>query len=602
MHDREARPKLVHVLVERWARRTPEAVAVATDRTRLTYRELNARANDLARALREVGVGTETTVAVTLDRSPELVIALLAILKAGGAYVPLDPAYPEERRAFMLDDAGATVVIGGSELPEELRASRTALGVPGCPGAFDRPDLDLELPPSSLAYIVYTSGSTGVPKGVGVDHEAVVDLVEDDRRIHVAPGESVMQFAPVAFDASTFELWSTLGRGGRLVVPPPHQLSIEELGRELRRWRPDWFFITCGMFHLMVDHDVDALGAVGTVITGGDVLSPHHVRRAAALPDTTVYASYGPTEATTFASFHLARADAASERVPIGTAFERMRLHVLDEDWREVREGEPGELYLGGAGIARGYHRRPGLTADRFVPDPFSPQPGARLYRTGDVCRALPGGELEFLGRVDRQVKVRGFRVELGEIEAVMVRHDAIAAVAVAALDSGSGMKRLVAYVSPPPGREIEVPELRAWLSDRMPNYMIPTTFVVLDKLPLNPSNKIDRRALPYPWGRRPDADLPPYEPPRTELERVLATVWADSLGLDRVGMWDDYFELGGDSLGSVALLARLNELGITLRARDFFEWHTIAAILQLVGERKPEPAGLAPGLQEAGE
>jgi amino acid adenylation domain-containing protein len=574
--------QLIHRLVEHEAALRPDALAVSADGQALSYGELNARANRAARHLRDHGVGLESRVAVALPRSVDFVVAALAVLKAGGVYVPIDPAYPEERRRFMLADGDAIVAIvdGAGPLAPGVRSvdlhdtdveSRSAA------------DLDVEVHPENLAYIIYTSGSTGVPKGVAITHRDVVNLIQADPRLAVAPGDTVAHLAPTAFDASTFEIWSALARGGHVAALVQQQVSIEELGRSLRRSRPDWLFLTTGLFHLLVDHDLDALRSVGTLITGGDVLSPHHVRAAAAVTGQSAYAAYGPTETTVFASLHAIGAAAGYDRVPLGSGLAGKAMRILGPDLEELADGEVGEIYLGGEGLARGYHERPGLTADRFLPDPYASVPGARMYRTGDRGRRLPDGEVEFHGRVDRQVKVRGFRIELGEIEAALAAHERVAATAVSAVGDDEGGKRLVAYAAPTPHQELTTADLRAWVAQRLPAYMAPTHYVIVDELALDPNGKVDRTALPAPWKRRADLQLPVPVAPRTPTEELVAQVLADELGLDEVGRDDDFFELGGDSLRSVRVLEHLRSRGMMLSARQFFGHPTVAGLADLV-------------------
>lgn len=574
---------LVHRLVEEWAARTPEAVAVRTGGRHLTYECLNADANRLARQLRRRGVGTESLVAIALEPSPELVIAMLATLKAGGGYVPLDPGYPRERLALMLKDAAPVCALATTATADELGLDPDKTVLVGGGGDVMNPDrasnLGLDLPESSAAYVMYTSGSTGAPKGVIVDHASIVALVTLDERITVAPGEVVVQFASVAFDAATFELWAPLGSGGTVAIVSSRHASIAELGEQLRSLRPDWLFLTSGLFHLLVDHDIDALAAVGHVLTGGEVLSPRHVALAAERPRVALHAAYGPTEATTFASLHLAAVGLVPERVSLGTPLAGMQMSIVD-DFREVGAGERGEICIAGAGVARGYHRRPDLTAERFVPDPFAGAPGQRLYRTGDLGRRLPAGDIEFLGRADRQVKVRGFRIELGEIEAALAQCPGVAGSAVAAIDSPNG-KRIVAYAAPQRDAALVGSDLRAWLTEKLPAYMLPTTYVVLDQLPLDPNGKVARDALPYPWQRR-EAPLGDDEKPGTEVERLLARVWADAIGLDEIGINDDFFNSGGDSLLSVDVLAELRLHGVFIDARYLFENPTIGQLAPL--------------------
>jgi amino acid adenylation domain-containing protein len=582
------RPDTIHALVSRWSRTQPEAPAVATAEVTVGYGELDARADRLAGLLAGRGVGLETRVAVALPRGPDLVVAFLAVLKAGGTYVPLDPTYPQQRRAFVLKDADVALVVtdraGAAAFEghavdvvtlDDASVARPGLAPPAVP-----------VGPTNAAYIVYTSGSTGQPKGVVVDHASVVGLVEDEPRIAVHPGQTIAQLAPAAFDASVFEIWGALCRGGRVAIMDA-QVTIAELGVQLRRWEPDWLFLTTGLFHLLAQHDLAALDSVGCLLTGGDVLSPRHIR-AAAGTRARVHAAYGPTETTVFASLHRVPAPpqdgAELARVPIGTALAGMAMYVLGPDLRPLPAGRVGEIYLGGLGVGRGYHGRAALTAERFLPDPFSTVAGRRMYRTGDLGCLLADGAVDFRGRVDRQVKVRGFRIELGEIESSLLSHPDIGgAVVVAAGDDGAE-KRLAGYVVPAPQRKLNAAAVRDWLGEQLPAYMVPATFVVLDALPLDPNGKPDRGRLPSPFLARAEMTfLPPFEAAGTETEQILVEAWADVLTMDVVGVDDDFFLLGGDSLRSVAMLERLREYGIELDAGQFFANPTVRELAEVV-------------------
>jgi amino acid adenylation domain-containing protein len=572
----------IHELVEGWATATPSAPAVLTTDGVITYEELNTRADRLAATLRRHGVGPESRVGVLMPRSAQAIVAFLAVLKAGGAYVPLDPEYPPARRGFMLADSRIAVLI--TDTPTDVPATITVIYVND--SGSDRPaEPEPAMAPAATArncaYVIYTSGSTGTPKGVMVEHHCVVSLISNDSRLAIAPGQTVAHLAPTAFDASVFEIWGALCRGARVAVFPARRLSLEELGRQLRHWRPDWLFLTTGLFHLLADFDLAALASVGQLITGGDVLNPERVRAAATM--TTVYAAYGPTEATVFSTLHAASSQHSPERMPLGSALTGVRIHVLDDQLRRVPDGEVGELYIGGTGVARGYHAQPELTSQRFFDDPYENVVGARIYRTGDLGRVLPNGEVEFHGRVDRQVKVRGFRIELDEIESVLLTAPDVTGAAVLAVPGLDGDKRLAAYVSPAPGAALSISDLRAWTSARLPNHAIPAIFVIVDQMPLDTNGKVDRAALPTPWASRDDlTELPPYQPPRTEIERVMSVAWADALELDRVGTHDEFFALGGDSLRSVAVLERLRSVGMAFTAGEFFSHPTVAELASL--------------------
>ncbi len=620
------RERCVHELVEERARRAPQAVAVVAGDERLTYAELDRRSNRLARRLRALGVGTETRVGVGVERSADLVVTLLAVLKAGGAYVPLDPGSPRERLAGMAADGGVEVLVAEERwlpaLPDTgarlLCLEREAAAI-AAESAAPLPPAAL---PESLAYVLFTSGSTGRPKGVAVPHRAIVRLVRGNDFAHLREGDVFLQLAPVAFDASTLEIWGALANGARLAVFPPHTPSLGELGEFVARQGVTVLWLTAGLFHQMVEEQLPALAGVTQLLAGGDVLSPAHVglalgataamaATAADTGDRVVVNGYGPTENTTFTCCHaLRRGDRVGDPVPIGRPIGNTRVVLLDRAFQPVPPGVPGELCAGGDGLARGYAGRPDLTAERFVPDPIGGQrgergePGARLYRTGDLARWLPSGAIDFLGRLDGQVKIRGFRVEPGEVEAVLAAHPAVRAAAVVTREdgdaAGAGDRRLAAYVVPAaaPAAGVDfAAELRAHLAAHLPDYMVPAALVLLDALPLTPSGKLDRRALPAPGGEAL-ASRPAYEPPAGDDERTIAAVWQELLGLERVGRHDDFFDLGGHSLlatRAVARLSRLFELELPLRA--LFQDATVAGLARAVervrreGERRAAPA-----------
>ncbi|MGW4562391.1 amino acid adenylation domain-containing protein, partial [Streptomyces sp. NPDC004561] len=557
-------------------RATPDAVAVVSGTTTLTYAELDARANRLAHALIGQGVRPETAVAVQLERSPELVVAILAIVKAGGAYVPLDPRFPSSRVDLIVRETGAALVLTDDVLTALGRAETRTTDPQICFHA------------GQLAYVMYTSGSTGHPKGIGVTHHDVAGLA-------LAPcwrggaHERVLLHSPTAFDASTYELWVPLLGGGRIVMAPPGQLDTEALRQALADNDVTGMWLTAGLFSLVAEERPDAFDGVREVWTGGDVVPARAVARVMeACPGLHVVNGYGPTETTTFAAHHrMATPPDTALGVPIGRPMANMRLHVLDPGLRLVPPGVVGELYIAGTGLARGYVGRPALTAERFVADPHGPA-GGRMYRTGDVVRRLADGRLEFTGRADDQVKLRGFRIEPGEIETVLAGCPPVARTAVVVREDRPGDKRLVAYVVPVPGDAPDPEDLADRLRRTLPEYMVPSAFVTLDALPLTRNGKLDRAALPAPeYGTSG-----PGRGPRTPQEQLLCDLFAEVLGRDRVRIDDGFFDLGGHSLLAARLVSRIREtLGIGLGLRTLFEAPTVAGLSERLATGDPEDA-----------
>ncbi|MEY5097838.1 MAG: hypothetical protein RJA36_557, partial [Pseudomonadota bacterium] len=566
-------------------RRSPEAVALAWEGGELSYAELNARANRLAHRLRGLGVGPGELVGVCAGRSPGLVVGMLAILKAGGAYVPLDPGYPRERLAFMHEDAALRVVLTEAAAPQGLpTAALTAVALePGLGGWSDGSAANpaAVAGAASPAYLIYTSGSTGQPKGVAVDHRAVVRLVCGTDYVRLGAGDSVALLSNPAFDAATFEVWGALLNGARLVVTPREvALDPQRLSDFLGRERISTLFLTTALFNEIVRARPEAFAGVGQLLFGGEACDVRRVREClAAAPPRRLLHVYGPTETTTFATWHeVLEVPPQAASVPIGRPIANATAHVLDAYLQPVPLGVVGELYIGGEGVALGYWRREELTAQRFVPDPFDARPGARLYRTGDRVRRLADGSIEFQGRADQQVKLRGFRIEPGEIEARLAEHPLIGQALVLVREDDAGERRLVAYVLPRSGGEAGVPaELKAWLGQRLPEYMVPSAFVPLAQLPLTPNGKVDRKALPAPRGQEVGAGQLAARDP---LEQAVAGVWGELLGRPVAGVHEDFFELGGHSLLAVRVLGRLRGLfGVELPVRALFEAPTVAGL-----------------------
>ncbi len=589
----------IPALFEAQAARTPDAVALVWADQQMTYGELNRQANRLAHSLQRLGVGLETRVGICLERSPALVVGLLGILKAGGAYVPLDPRDPPGRLAFLLADCQAPVLLTQAGLLAEAPAPGVQVVCLDRAGAA----LAQESPanPTSgvtaehLAYVTYTSGSTGTPKGVEVPHRGVIRLLCGVDYVTLDASQTLLHLSPLAFDASTFELWGALLHGARCVLFPDPVPTVAALGEALARHQVSTLWLTAALFNVVVDEAPAVLRGVRQLLIGGEALSVDHVRRALAqLPGTTLLNGYGPTEGTTFTCcYRIPRTlDPALPSIPIGRPIANTEAYVLDAAGQLVPCGVPGELWIGGAGLARGYLHRPDLTAEAFLPHPFRNEPGARLYRTGDRVRWRPDGVLEFLGRRDDQVKLRGFRVELGEVEAALRRHPQVRDAVVVVWADGRGERRLVAYVVPGPGTPPADPALRRFLGDRLPDYMIPSTVVVLPALPRTPSGKVDRQALPPP-APPPAEAAPAAVAPRTPVEIALARIWADLLGLDRVGLHDDFFALGGHSLLAVRLFARIEtELGRRLPLASLFQGATIKHLAALLEDQSDANRG----------
>ncbi|MFD7611477.1 amino acid adenylation domain-containing protein, partial [Streptomyces sp. NPDC059828] len=564
-------------LFEAQAGRTPDAVALAHDGGTVGYAELNTRANRLANHLIACGVGPESPVALLMERSVDLIVATLAVLKAGGCYVPMHASLPPERMAALLADTAAPVLLTDRTDPG---FPHTAVVVrPGDEAAAPAHDPAIPVHPDQLAYVMFTSGSTGTPKGVAVRHRDVVDLAAD-RRWQDGRHRRILLHSPHAFDAATYELWTPLLSGGTVVVAPPGNLDAASLHAVTTRHGVTAVFLTKALFDLVAEQAPETFRALRTVCTGGEAASGTLMQRVLdRCPDLLLAHVYGPTEATTFATHHhLVPADLAGSRPPIGAPLDNMRAHVLDARLQPAPPGVPGELYVAGAGLARGYLGRPALTAERFVADPFTP--GERMYRTGDLVRRRTDGAIEFLGRVDGQVKLRGFRIELGEIEAVLSRHPAVRQVIVIPREDRPGDTRLVGYCSvlgsALDGNSALGADLKQFAATTLPGYMVPSAVVVLPALPLNANGKVDRRALPAPELGADTAG----RGPRDERERTLCTLFGEILGIDDITIDDDFFELGGHSLLATRLVGRARtELGAELAIGDLFQAPTVAAL-----------------------
>lgn len=559
-------------------RRTPDRVAVSFGDLRLTYRELDERANQLAHRLLTLNVRPEEPVAVLMDRSVELVVALLAVLKAGACYLPLHSAYPMERMQWIVDSCDRPVLLTDSAtLHRGLPKTRELILVDTDSEIAAQPVTDpaVSRHPLRLAYVIHTSGSTGQPKGVAVTHSDVLGLALDriwDGDRH----ERVLMVAPYAFNVSTYEFWVPLLHGGQIVVAPPGDLDIATLRLLISEHRVTGLHLTAGLFRIIAEEAPDSLIGVREVLTGGDVIAPTAVRRVLeANPDIVVRGMYGATELTLFSTHEPMTAPFREDTaVPIGWPMDGVRLYVLDARMRPVAAGEPGELYIAGRGLARGYHGRPDLTAERFVANPFG-HPGERMYRTGDLVRATPEGRLTFVGRAGDQVKINGFRVEPAEVEAVMARFPGLAHVAVVVNSTGPDGDRLVGYVVPK-AAAVDLAALRTHVAQALPDYMVPAGIVVVDTLPLTPNGKLDRKALPEPSFDGSAA----AEGPTTEREELLLSLFAGVLGVERIGVNEGFFDLGGQSLQAMRLISRIRAaLGVDLTISDFFDAPTVAEL-----------------------
>jgi amino acid adenylation domain-containing protein len=579
-----------HQLFEAQVERTPHAVALVYENEEVTYAELNARANRLAHHLQDLGVGPEARVGLCVERGIEMVVAVLAVLKAGGAYMPLDPEYPEERLRYMLQDSAPVVLLTQRALSGRFDGAGVPIEVlDGDACAWTgQPDSNPgrgALTPENLAYVIYTSGSTGQPKGVMNRHRAVINLLAwGERHWELTAGDAVLQRTSLSFDVSVRELFQPLLMGARLVlVRPGGQREIDYLVEVVRRQEVSTMVLTPSQLQAFLEHPgLEGCSSLRRIVLGGESLPAGMVAELRArLPGARLYHEYGPTEATVTATARTVGAEAEAPGASIGGPISNTRVYLLDARGEPVPVGVAGELYVGGAGVARGYLGRPALTAERFVPDPFGAQPGARLYRTGDLGRWLADGTIEFLGRVDAQVKVRGYRIEPGEIEARLVKREEVSEAVVVAHEDAAGNRRLVAYVV----GDVEAGVLREHLRGELPDYMVPAVYVPLERLPLTPSGKVDRRALPAPDHA---AGADGYVAPRTPAEEVLAEIWAEMLRLERVGVEESFFELGGHSLLATRVVSRVRQVfGVELPLRALFEGPTVAQLAGRVEEMR---------------
>ena len=567
--------RCIHQLIEAWVESRPEHLAVACDGRQLSYAELDQRAGALAGQLASLGVGPDVLVGLCVRRSVDLAVGILGILKAGGAYVPMDPAYPRERIAFMLRDTAAPVVVCPEELTELVAADGvTAVTLESLDLSASAPD-SVSVSPDHRAYIIYTSGSTGKPKGVEVTHRNLVHSTVAREHFYDGPVERYLLLSSFSFDSSVVGIFWTLCQGGTLVIPAEGQeRDLHEITRLIGEHSVTHTLALPSLWSVVLrETGGEGLGSLGTVMVAGEACPRELVElHGESLPGVALYNEYGPTENTVWSTAHRCEPGAPGRKVSIGRPIPNVRAYILDAAQRPVPVGVPGELYVGGAGVTRGYLNRPELTAERFIDDPF--QPGGRLYRTGDLVRFESSGDIEFLGRVDNQVKIRGYRIELEEIEDVLSGGPGVVEAAVVVREDASGAPYLAAYLI---GREASAEALQTFLAARLPEYMVPGSFTVLPDMPRMPNGKVDRAALPEPGGPMAAAE---FVAPRDAVEEALAGIWAELLGVDRVGVNDNFFQLGGHSLLVTQMVFRLRELfqaEVPLRA--IFDEPTVAAL-----------------------
>jgi amino acid adenylation domain-containing protein len=585
--------KTIHEVFSVIAARVPDRVALETAAGRMTYGELSRRSDQVARGLSARGVHRGTRVGIYAQRGMDAIAAIIGILKAGAAFVPFDPAYPANLLKFVYEDCAPALMLVQSGLLEpgaaafwsgeshDIHTAFADLDVGGEPAAL--PSVDREDP----AYIMYTSGSTGHPKGVLVPHRAVVRLVIDNDFAHMGSDEVHLQMAPLAFDASTFEIWGALLHGAKLAILPAPYPSLDDIAHALAHHGVTSLWLTAGLFHLMVDHRLEGLKPLRQLLAGGDVLSPSHILKTLqSLPDCQIINGYGPTENTTFTCCYRVPRDFAGGPLPIGRAIAHTDVHLLDDARMPVPDGQEGELYAGGDGLALGYWNRPDLTAERFITNPFDPAGNTQLYRTGDRVRRRADGNIEFMGRVDRQVKINGKRVELDEIEACIRRSGLVADAAVTSSAPGSGQRKIFAYVTQMDTKPLSINELRNFLKNELPDYMAPASISVLSSLPLSPTGKVDRSKLPAPVAAVPPSTAG-SKGPKSEIEAKLLQIWRQVLASDAVGVDDNFFDLGGTSLQLIQVHATIvsllkNDVSVV----DLFQYPRISALAAWLTQR----------------
>jgi amino acid adenylation domain-containing protein len=586
----------IHQLFEQQVERTPDAIAVVFEDQQITYREINTRANQLAHYLRRQGLQPDALVALFMERSVEMVIAILGVLKAGGAYLPIDPDLPAERLQFLLQDTHVRLLLAQDKLRAKvadyegeilcLDSDRSKLSVE------EQGNPQPNVMGHHAAYVIYTSGSTGTPKGVVNIHDGLrnrIQWMQESYRLTAA--DRVVQKTPYTFDVSVWEFLWPLSSGACLVVARPggHRDSVYLVQLIRSQQITTLHFVPSMLGAFLQEPGIEQCSSLRRVICSGEAFSSELQQRFFERSMAALHNLYGPTEASIDVTAWECRAEKAPVAVPIGKPIGNTQVYILDQYLHPVPIGVAGELHIGGVGLARGYLNRPELTEEKFIANPFSDQPGDRLYKTGDLARYLPDGNIEFLGRIDNQVKIRGYRIELGEIEAILAQHPAIQQAVVLAREDTPGDKRLAAYVVTGNGTDPSAQDLRSYLQHKLPEYMVPSAFVFLDSLPLTANGKLDRRRLPFPKQIRPELEGG-LAAPQTEVEKTIASIWQDLLELESVGLEDNFFDVGGNSLHLIQLERKLREtFGPKISILDLFKNPTVSSLAEYLQPAQSE-------------